>query len=50
MESMENQYVEFSHNYSMENIENLESVKSIAKTNFENLFDTKYSRFSYKEF
>ena len=31
----------------MENIENLESV---AKTNFKNLFDDKYSRFSRKEF
>ena len=34
----------------MEYIENLESAKSIAKTNFKNLFDNKYSKFSHKKF
>ena len=42
--------IKFSHNYTMENIENLESVKRIAKTNFKNLFDNKYSKLSHKEF
>ena len=37
--------VEFSQNFSLESMENLESVKGITESNFEMFLDIKYSRF-----
>ena len=42
--------LEFSHNYNMGNIENLESVKSIAKTNFKMYLIRNTHGFNDKEF
>ena len=42
--------LEFSHNYNMENIENLECVKSIAETNFKTCLIINTQGFHHKEF
>ena len=42
--------IKFSHNYVLENIENLESVKSIAETNFKLRLVVNTQGFHHKEF